>query len=45
MNEYPLGAGSRSVPVASPLDKQKGVRGVQYVSIKYAERLTEAELA
>ena len=26
----------------SPLDKQKGVRGAQYVSIKYTERLAEA---
>ena len=26
----------------SPLDKQKGVRGSQYVSIKYTERLAEA---
>ena len=25
-----------------PLDKQKGVRGSQYVSIKYTERLAEA---
>jgi len=25
-----------------PLDKQKGVRGIQYVSIKYTERLAEA---
>ena len=27
---------------ASPLDKQKGVRGSQYVSIRYSERLAEA---
>jgi hypothetical protein len=32
----------RSTPLASPLDKQKGVRGSQYVSIKYTERLAEA---
>jgi putative transposase len=25
-----------------PLDKQKGVRGSQYVSIRYTERLAEA---
>jgi putative transposase len=28
--------------VGLPLDKQKGVRGSQYVSIKYSERLAEA---
>ncbi|CAG0972219.1 hypothetical protein RHIZO_01279 [Rhizobiaceae bacterium] len=30
------------MPLASPLDKQKGVRGFQYASIRYAERLAEA---
>jgi transposase InsO family protein len=28
--------------VGLPLDKQKGVGGSQYVSIKYSERLAEA---
>ena len=32
----------KSTPPESPLDKQKGVRGSQYVSIKYTERLAEA---
>jgi putative transposase len=32
----------RSTPHVSPLDKQKGVRGSQYVSIRYTERLAEA---
>ena len=32
----------KSTPPKSPLDKQKGVRGSQYVSIKYTERLAEA---
>ena len=36
------GAKKRSTRPASPLDKQKGVRGVQYVSIKYTKRLAEA---
>ncbi len=30
------------MPPASRLDKQKGVRGSQYVSIKYTERLAQA---
>ena len=32
----------RSIRRRSPLDKQKGIRGVQYVSIRYTERLVEA---
>ncbi len=32
----------RSTRPESPLDKQKGVRGSQYVSIRYTERLAEA---
>jgi transposase InsO family protein len=31
-------------PAPETLDKQKGVRGVQYVSIRYTERLAEAGL-
>ena len=30
---------------SSPLDKQKGVRGVQYLSIRSIERLGEAGIA
>ena len=36
------GAIRKSTKPGSPLDKQKGVRGSQYVSIKYTERLAEA---
>jgi transposase InsO family protein len=32
----------RSTRAGSPLDKQKGVRGVQYVSLRYTQRLAEA---
>ena len=32
----------RSIRRRSPLDKQKGIRGSQYLSIKYTERLAEA---
>ena len=31
-----------STALALPLDKQKGVRGSQYLSIRYTERLAEA---
>ena len=32
----------KSTPLESSLDKQKGVRGSQYVSIRYTERLAQA---